>query len=167
MREERAYAVGLASAITVCGALATLDRGDSPRTVALGAATLLTIIGALAVVITHSRWIILRLRGHRSPSISLADLFFISGGLGWSLLLPGAAALIALRGEPGTGAYLIVVALSFITIILVCAGGVFGFVFLLTEKKKQRYALLAIVHVPAIVFLSIDLRLLVAAWRAI
>jgi hypothetical protein len=80
--------------------------------------------------------------------------------------VPGAAALLALHGEPGTAAYLVVLALAFITIMLVGAGAFFGFVFLL-DDKRGKYAFLAIVHVPAVLFLSIALRMLAAAWRAI
>jgi hypothetical protein len=152
--------------MAVCGAIASIDHGASPLTVARGAAKLLTILGALGIGITLTRRIILRLRGRRHPTQWLAEWLFFTGGLGWSLLLPGAAAFFALHGEPGTSAYLAVLVLAFITIMFVAAGAFMGFVFLL-DGKKDKYAFLAIVHVPAVLFFSIALRMLVAAWRAI
>ena len=163
---EREYVAGLISAMALCGVLASLDRGGSPLTIARGAATLLTVLGALGIGITLTRRTLLWLRGRRQPTQWLAEWLFFTGGLGWSLLIPGALALMALHGEPGTGAYLVVLALAFITIMFVAAGAFLGFVFLLDEKKGK-YVFLAIVHVPAVLFFSIALRMLAAAWRAI
>ena len=163
---ERLYVTSLAIALVACGALAIFSRSEPPPDVAKSAATLLTILGALGIGITLTRRVLARL-GRRNPAGQWAPEFlFFTAGLGWGLFVPGAAALIALHGEPGPGSYLLVVALACITIMVVAAGGFLGFAFLLGEGK-YKYPFLAVVHLPAVLFLSIALRLLSAAWRAI
>jgi hypothetical protein len=126
---------------------------------------LLTVLGALGIGLTLARRAFRLLRGRRYPNEWPVEFLFFTGGLGWSLLVPGALALILLRGDPGPIALLIVSVTGVLTIMLVGGGTLFGLVFLTSEKLD--YRLMAIIHLPAILFFSVAFRLLTAAWRVL
>jgi hypothetical protein len=127
---------------------------------------LLTVIGAAGIALTRARKIIGRYHGRRNSDGWIVEWLFTSAGGGWFLVVPGALALLALRGDTSFAGFYVAAALALFMVFAVGVGTVaFGFLSM-AGSARDVLTFWALALFPAVVFIALAVRLLAVALTA-